>query len=339
MTNHNANSAQSSRGPAVPETRPGNGPLFVAAALTARRGKYAEASALLRRSLEAKDCSDAQALDLQARIFAQQGMLLRAESCWTEALRIEPGNAKYADGLAGLRRAHDPFHRVRSSLLLYSAFAIALLGLWFASTAYRHVRQREEQTAGELAKVESSLQDIQASSAEAQHAVGLQLQSVKNDVHQVRADTMASIASLPTSSRVDDQFQRLSAATQSALDHLAADMRQRDSLRATEQASIAAAVKANQDQQAKTAKDLGSQIDQDASAIAALRSDSATRADALSERVDQSTSTLQDQIASLRQDFGRVVWFRWPASHQDSHPAARKTAATTTSATTGQVKE
>ena len=66
----------------------GSARLFSAAVILARRGRYTEAAKLLQNALDAGECSHAEALDLQARIYAQQGLYWHAESCWHKAKHL-----------------------------------------------------------------------------------------------------------------------------------------------------------------------------------------------------------------------------------------------------------
>ncbi len=60
----------------------GNRRLFRLATNLAREGLFAEATKVLQKALAAGECSEAEALDLQARIYAQEGLGFQAESCW-----------------------------------------------------------------------------------------------------------------------------------------------------------------------------------------------------------------------------------------------------------------
>lgn len=66
----------------------------------ARAGRYEPAESILAEWTHRQEPLPA-ALDLLARIRAQQGRLAEAEAYWTRALQLDPGNAAYA---AGLRR-------------------------------------------------------------------------------------------------------------------------------------------------------------------------------------------------------------------------------------------
>jgi tetratricopeptide (TPR) repeat protein len=81
----------------------GDDDLWVRAVVLARAGRFERIEELLRAAIQVGDCSQAQALDLRARICVQNGLLFEAEGLWREALRSEPGNVAI---LAALERLH-----------------------------------------------------------------------------------------------------------------------------------------------------------------------------------------------------------------------------------------
>ncbi len=115
------------------------------AANLARRGKYDEAIRMLRGSGQEELSVDA--LDLQARIAAQQGRLLVAEGLWTDVLRTDSGHAGARQGLERIRKING--YRVRFLGLSLSAIIIvsAMLGFAFLAVAgftYSLVGLKEE---------------------------------------------------------------------------------------------------------------------------------------------------------------------------------------------------
>ncbi len=101
-----------------------NGRLYRMAVNLARSGRYAEASATLQAALAAGDCAAIDALDLQARIYAQQGRYLDAESCWLKAKNLNGANPAYDQALSRLRRSRLPIHWI---LQMSAALAAVLL--------------------------------------------------------------------------------------------------------------------------------------------------------------------------------------------------------------------
>lgn len=100
------------------------------ARLLARRGRFAEATERLEEAFSFGACSEAEALDLKARICAQQGLLLQAEVCWRKAQTLDTGNPTYADALTALRRSQRPFaiwRRAAASVVI--AVLLLLIGM------------------------------------------------------------------------------------------------------------------------------------------------------------------------------------------------------------------
>ena len=96
-------------------------------------------------------------MDLHARIYAQQGMLLKAEACWTEALQKVPGNASYIAGLSALhRRQHQPlFNKV--SLFSFAIVALLVALLYLVTSGYNQLNWQQAQLSSKLTSVESAL--------------------------------------------------------------------------------------------------------------------------------------------------------------------------------------
>jgi tetratricopeptide (TPR) repeat protein len=374
--------------------------LFATAALMARKGRYDDASQWLRDACEAHECSGAEALDLQARICAQQGMLTQAEACWIEALRQDPSNPAYTKAIARLRRSQNPLHRVRAALWIAGAAAVAVAVLVLGGVGYRHVRQRQDDMGTALVRLESSLNDLRTAHADGQRAshsqvdaVGrevrqshaetdaaiatlpalshvddqfrqvstslgglrtaqadarragqVQFDAVNKEIHQSRADMAAAIARLPESSHVDEQFRQAAAATQAALGRIVAESSRRDGLLAaqrkedhaamadairghsdvlaTQVNSLAAMIKAGQDRQAQSTRQVADQIERHDKALATLDAESAVGREAVEKRIDQSVSGLRRELALIREEIDRLLWFRWPVRYDESPLAA-----------------
>jgi flagellar motor protein MotB len=131
---------------------------YYLASLLARKGDYDDALRALRLAIDYEDCTDTEALDLQARIYAQQGMLLKAESCWTEALQKEPGNVTYIAGLSALHRCYNSrlFNKVG---FLYLAIITLLVAIFCLVTiASNQFHWQQAQLTPKLTSVESAQQ-------------------------------------------------------------------------------------------------------------------------------------------------------------------------------------
>jgi len=104
----------------------------------ARAGKYAESERLLNEMIQEPTVSSS-ALDLLARIRAQQGRFKEAEALWTQVLEREPGNRQSQVALRQVR--HGRMNRInRLSALALSPVIIGLIGLlalyaWLPSSA------------------------------------------------------------------------------------------------------------------------------------------------------------------------------------------------------------
>jgi type VI secretion system protein ImpK len=102
----------------------GNAVLARAGAL-AREGRYADAEDLIRSAGPYSESGEA--LNLLAKIFAQQGRWQEAAECWTRVLGMTPGHQGAA---AGLRRLHSLQARAgrRGAVLLPAlGWAVAVL--------------------------------------------------------------------------------------------------------------------------------------------------------------------------------------------------------------------
>lgn len=105
-------------------------PRYASAVRMARRGRYADASRFLQQSLDAGECSDAEALDLQAKIYAQQGLYLHAETCWRRAQSADPSNTTYSEALERLKRGRRPWGPFDRVSVLAAGLAVLSFLLW-----------------------------------------------------------------------------------------------------------------------------------------------------------------------------------------------------------------
>ena len=143
------------------DQRPG---LFVAATSLARKGRYVDATRVLRRALACGDCSQKDALDLQARIYAQQGLFLQAESCWREAKRLDRSSREYDAALDRLRRAHLSTGRFFHRFATVSIIVLIGLMLW-------QIELRGPEIAGRLRANETAVAEIRGDIADFQRAM------------------------------------------------------------------------------------------------------------------------------------------------------------------------
>jgi flagellar motor protein MotB len=122
----------------------------------ARQGAYLQAEEVIRNLPRYE--SDPAALDLLARICAQQGRLAEAEKNWAMAQRLEPGNPAFGRGveyLGRLRRSVLPVTlRLEPAFILLVAVVVAVL-LGGLALQLRSMRSQ-------LAAVSSTVLAIQA---------------------------------------------------------------------------------------------------------------------------------------------------------------------------------
>jgi len=141
------------------------------AADLARRGHYAQAAGLLSE-MAGRQPTPVAALDLLARIRAQEGRLDEARALWAQALEVEPGNAP---AQAALRRiAALEGRRLRPGFLRSAVAPVVAAGLlgvsawWLADRMGRSDRALQGLTAEVMALQQKMDQHEMASSARSQ---------------------------------------------------------------------------------------------------------------------------------------------------------------------------
>jgi flagellar motor protein MotB len=95
----------------------------------ARAGRYAEAEEILSTGGDETDYAPA-ALDLLARMRAQQGHFAEAEKLWTRAAKLEPSNAAYPSALRRAAAASQQRSRRLAILIPLVACVIAGASVW-----------------------------------------------------------------------------------------------------------------------------------------------------------------------------------------------------------------
>ncbi len=105
---------------------------FAESVENARKRQFTAALKCLEAAVQTRQCSTVEALDLQARIFAQQGRYLDSEAAWTRILKLDPGNVAAQQGLHRLRRERAPLWRLKRIFLACAAFCIVLILIAYA---------------------------------------------------------------------------------------------------------------------------------------------------------------------------------------------------------------
>lgn len=134
--------------------------LMVEAVTLARRGRYSEAERCLAEALARGECTEAESLDLLARIHVQKGRLLQAEGCWQKALALDAGNTDYADALAALRRGQHPFARWRPVVLGGMLALLLVVQAGVAVSTHRSAVQSQRALEQRMSKLESALESV-----------------------------------------------------------------------------------------------------------------------------------------------------------------------------------
>ncbi len=129
------------------------------AADLARVGQYSQAVALLD-SLQSDETPEV--LDLKARIRAQQGHLVEAQSLWERALALEPGNPDYLAGLEYVQNAAKP---VRTRRIFSVGFWLGLaliLGIILGLIWLNRWNQSMNKALAEVSQLAQDAHDLNA---------------------------------------------------------------------------------------------------------------------------------------------------------------------------------
>jgi tetratricopeptide (TPR) repeat protein len=265
-----------------------NGKLLAAAVILARKGQYAEAARALETALAAGECLQPEALDLRARMYAQQGLYLEAESCWAEAKRLDGENPAYDRALARLRQSRVPAGRALE--LAAAAAVVVVLGLLLRQAL--HVNPT---VARQLGANETSLAEIRREMAERREAA-----------EAGDREFAANLAGLDA--RLSERLETFATAAETARDRDALVARldeEADALRASFEREVARLEESRGETDAARAERIAAletDVSQLARTVAALRRTLARRVDAvesgLAERVEELEASVEQLKAS-----------------------------------------
>lgn len=134
--------------------------LTVASGL-ARAGRHGEAEAAVKEMLPHYETTPS-ALDLLARIRAQQGRLLEAEALWTQASGLDPDNEAYRTALRRIAKIQR--RPVWLGIVGPTLAALAIvLGIWLVGVSLAHRLDRlQTTTQSEIALVRGEQQGLAA---------------------------------------------------------------------------------------------------------------------------------------------------------------------------------
>lgn len=114
------------------------GRMYINACILARKGRYGQATQMLEDAMACEDCSPAKALDLQAKIYAQQGLNLEAQACWLQAKQYDVDNPAYDRALGRLHRispwAGHPLFILAALTLIMSTTLL----IWQLQSSWMH---------------------------------------------------------------------------------------------------------------------------------------------------------------------------------------------------------
>ncbi len=126
------------------------------AASLARKGEYAVAESLLKQ-LVGSENESSRALDLLARIYAQQGRFSEAETFWKRALELEPNNTLYLAGLNRIAQIQGRPLRASVPLSMVVAFIAILLVCIVGFVVREQIIHLRELLLREVAQANSSV--------------------------------------------------------------------------------------------------------------------------------------------------------------------------------------
>jgi tetratricopeptide (TPR) repeat protein len=153
------------------------------AADLALSGSYTSAESLLRELIQRSD-APTEALDLLARICAQQGRVVEAAELWRRALDADPANSAYQAAMVRLNRMQQ--RPVWLTFLWPAVLAVAVVILCFGAFQIQAGRHQAE-----LASLERRIEQASDSAAKVRD-VGILSQSV-NDLKSQQNDLQAQI--------------------------------------------------------------------------------------------------------------------------------------------------
>jgi len=170
--------------------------LFVAATSLARKGRYVDATRVLRRALACGDCSQEDALDLLARIYVQQGLYLQAESCWQEAKRLDSSNPEYDAALERLRRAHLSTGRLFHLFATVAVILVAGLMLWQVCFVSPDIASRLRTHETSVAEIRGDVAEFQTAMKEGNEELAASTAELRNNLSAFDRQLNGQVAEL-----------------------------------------------------------------------------------------------------------------------------------------------
>ncbi len=202
--------------------------LLAAAAEAARSGRFPDAMRLAVLAEQAGGVAQDELLDLQARIYAQQGLYADAADCWRRARTINPHNPDYELGLTRLARGASWLPLTARTALASLALVLTVLVLWQSLWMLPRMQRQQMQVASSLEGLSASAVRIEDESRAAREELAGRL--------ALGAEELAGLRSMialldTTSTQVAGDIRELGdavAAAESGVERLRVRMRTRD---------------------------------------------------------------------------------------------------------------
>lgn len=175
--------------------------LFAVATLLARKGRYPEATKTLQDALDASECGEAEAYDLQARISVQQGLYLDAEFFWQKARRADRSNPLYQSALDRLRGAHESPGRAVPIIAATAVLALLGLLLWQTLSGRQVLRDHREAHAASTADLRGQVAAFRDAAATRDRHLTERVADLADNFRDLGTRLSEQIKALPTASR------------------------------------------------------------------------------------------------------------------------------------------
>lgn len=184
---------------------------FATAARLARKRRYVDAIQALQGALAAGECSEHDALDLQARIYAQQGLYLHAESCWNKAQQVNGSNPAYALALSRLRRTRRFAGIFYYGLAVLATIAVVGFIVWQTVFVNRMIADHLLRNQESVVTTNHQIQALQDEYNQWGEKISTEMTEHGNRIGEFKTHLNESIKTLPTAHEVAQQTDRIDA--------------------------------------------------------------------------------------------------------------------------------
>ena len=175
---------------------------FAAAIVLARKGRYIEASKLLRKARDNGECSEAVALDLQARIYAQHGQYIEAEACWRRAKILDSSNYAFDKSIERLHRARPSIDRIYKGISIFIILAFFVVILWQVRFVNQDLGRRFDESEISLADLSEKIAAFRSDSQSSKQQVGSAIAELDHAFLEHEARIMTKLEAILTASEI-----------------------------------------------------------------------------------------------------------------------------------------